>query len=80
MNYKVFYRAICLSWIILIACLIIKAFGGDFFDLDVESTWLEEKPIVRWALIPQHWDTTLPRRVIILQQWGTCAPHRTTAP
>ena len=50
MNYKVFYRAICLSWIILIACLIIKAFGGDFFDLDAESTWLEEHEWVSIAV------------------------------
>lgn len=48
MNYKVFYRAICLSWITLIFCIIVKSFGGDWFTLDVESTWLEEH---EWASI-----------------------------
>lgn len=48
MNYKVFYRTICLSWIILIACIIIKAFGGDWFEIDTSNTWLEEH---EWASI-----------------------------
>ena len=43
MNHKVLKTAICLSWIILVICFIVKAFGGNFFDITNESTWLEER-------------------------------------
>ena len=49
MNYKVIRRAICLSWITLVACFIIKAFGGNWFDIANESTWLEEHP--GWSIL-----------------------------
>ena len=45
MNHKVLKTAICLSWIILVICFIVKAFGGNFFDIANESTWLEDHEI-----------------------------------
>lgn len=49
MNYKVLRKAIFLSWVILVMCFIIKAFGGDWFDIANESTWLEEH--TWWSVI-----------------------------
>ena len=45
MNHKVLKTSICLSWIILVICFIVKAFGGNFFDIANESTWLEDHEI-----------------------------------
>ena len=45
MNHKVLKTAICLSWIILVICFIVKAFGGNFFDIVDKSTWLEDHEI-----------------------------------
>ncbi len=37
MNEKVLRRAINVSWIILIACFVIKAFGGNWFEVMVDN-------------------------------------------
>lgn len=42
MNCKVLRTSIYLSWILLIACFIIKALGGNWFEIAYQSTWLEE--------------------------------------
>lgn len=49
MNYKVLGRAIFLSWIVLIACFMVKAFGGDWFGIIYDNTWLEENPT--WSTV-----------------------------
>lgn len=48
MNHKVLRTAICLSWIILVICFIIKVLGGNWFTLNYTSTWIEEHI---WACI-----------------------------
>lgn len=45
MNYRVLKSSICLSWVILVACFVIKAFGGDWFGVVYTNTWLEDNPI-----------------------------------
>lgn len=48
MNSKVLRTAICFSWILLVACFIIKCLGGNLFSMEITSTWLEEHS---WAEI-----------------------------
>lgn len=48
MNKNVLKRAIMVAWMILVICFVVKALGGNWFALNITSTWLEEH---RWVTV-----------------------------
>lgn len=48
MNSRVLKKAIHAVWVILIVCLVVKAFAGNWFSMNITSTWLERNT---WASI-----------------------------